>query len=58
MEPEAAYGGSNGAIAVWSPDDQLILFHRDGNLWVTDLSGNTEQLTSDGANRGVHSWIH
>ena len=48
---------TNGSLGVWSPDDNEILFHRDGNLWLTDLSGNTQQFTTDGISRVVYSWL-
>lgn len=47
----------NATRGVWSPDDQWILFHRDNNLWVSDLAGGEQELLADGVVRGVNSWV-
>jgi hypothetical protein len=48
---------TNGSMGVWAPDDDLILFHRDGDLWVTDLDGVAQPLLADGTVRAARSWI-
>jgi hypothetical protein len=48
---------TNGSMGVWSPDDQLILFHRDGDLWVSDTEGAIQPFLADGTARHARSWI-
>ena len=38
-------------------DDAYTLFHRDGAIWVTDLAGSEQQLTTDGGSRIVSTWV-
>jgi len=55
---------TNGALLVsdasnpfWSPDDQHVIFIRNSNLWVADLTSNEQQITFDGVLRFVSSWV-
>ena len=46
----------NANDPTWAPDDEYVMFNRYSDLWITDLSGNAERVTSDGVLRRVTTW--
>ena len=48
-------------FAKFSPDGRRVAFVRDNDLWVSDLAGNEQRLTSDGSEtiiNGTTDWVY